>query len=96
MFFVQKFIIIIFLLRSGVNKDSIPDYPLTDQCTYTNLFQKYFIFFSYFLVFFCIYEFFGVFFGIFWYFSQLGVAGEAKYRDSCKIGMKFGFSMLKM
>lgn len=43
MFFVQKFIIIIFLLRSGVNKDSIPDYPLTDQCTYTNLFQKYFI-----------------------------------------------------
>ena len=38
MFFVQKFIIIIFLLRSGVNKDSIPDYPLTDQCTYTNLF----------------------------------------------------------
>jgi len=43
MFFVQNFIIIIFLLRSGVNKDYIPDYPLTDQCTYTNLFQKYFI-----------------------------------------------------
>lgn len=43
MFFVQKFIIIIFLLDSSVNKDyrrmSISDNPLTSPCIGTNLLQ---------------------------------------------------------
>lgn len=43
MFFVKKFIIIIFLLDSSVNKDarqmSISDNPLTSPCIGTNLLQ---------------------------------------------------------
>ncbi len=43
MFFVQKFIIIIFALQSGRNKDSrrmfILDNPLTSLCISTNLLQ---------------------------------------------------------
>ena len=43
MFFVKKFIIIIFIIRSGMNKDSrqmsISDNPLTSPCIGTNLLQ---------------------------------------------------------